>query len=86
MLETLAPAAEGWWSRVWQRICFQTWLKAIGTSAFSTGAAEHTLLVGVDWQKADWTAARGAMGTATDTPTAIDIRLAGRLAVGAVCG
>ena len=33
-METLAPAAEGWWSRVWQRICFQTWLKAIGTSAF----------------------------------------------------
>lgn len=33
-METLAPAVEGWWSRVWQRICFRTWLKAIGTSAF----------------------------------------------------
>lgn len=43
------------------------------TGTFSTGAAEHTLLLGVDWQKADWTAARGAMGSATDTPTAIDI-------------
>jgi len=43
------------------------------TGKFSTGAAEHTLLLGVDWQKADWSAARGAMGTATDTPTAIDI-------------
>lgn len=43
------------------------------TGKFSTGAAEHTLLLGVDWQKADWTAARGTMGTTTDTPTAIDI-------------
>lgn len=31
------------------------------TGKFSTGAAEHTLLIGVDWQKADWTGARGAM-------------------------
>lgn len=31
------------------------------TGKFSTGAAEHTLLFGVDWQKADWTGARGAM-------------------------
>ncbi|AWH21581.1 TonB-dependent siderophore receptor [Stenotrophomonas sp. ZAC14D2_NAIMI4_6] len=43
------------------------------TGKFSTGAAQHMLLVGVDWQKADWDAARGAMGTATDTPNAIDI-------------
>lgn len=31
------------------------------TGKFSTGAAEHTLLFGVDWQKADWQGARGAM-------------------------
>ncbi|MEA5667305.1 TonB-dependent siderophore receptor [Stenotrophomonas sp. MH1] len=31
------------------------------TGKFSTGVAEHTLLIGVDWQKADWTGARGAM-------------------------
>jgi iron complex outermembrane receptor protein len=31
------------------------------TGKFITGAAEHTLLIGVDWQKADWTGARGAM-------------------------
>jgi iron complex outermembrane receptor protein len=31
------------------------------TGTFSTGAAEHTLLLGLDWQKADWTGARGAM-------------------------
>lgn len=28
---------------------------------FDTGALAHTLLFGVDWQKADWTNARGAM-------------------------
>ena len=28
---------------------------------FATGAAEHTLLLGMDWQKADWNGARGAM-------------------------
>ena len=43
------------------------------TGKFATGAAEHTVLFGVDWQKADWTGARGAMGTATDTPDPIDI-------------
>ncbi|MBO9718408.1 MAG: TonB-dependent siderophore receptor [Pseudoxanthomonas sp.] len=28
---------------------------------FATGAAEHTVLLGVDWQKADWSGGRGAM-------------------------
>ncbi len=36
---------------------------------FDTGAASHTLLLGVDWQKADWDAQRGAM----NSPLAIDI-------------
>jgi hypothetical protein len=27
-------AADGWWSRVWQRVCYQSWLKGIGTTAF----------------------------------------------------
>ena len=36
---------------------------------FATGAAEHTLLLGVDWQKADWEGGRGAMAN----PAAIDI-------------
>ncbi len=31
------------------------------TGKFTTGAAEHTLLMGLDWQKADWSGARGAM-------------------------
>lgn len=31
------------------------------TGKFATGAAEHTVLLGVDWQKADWSGARGAM-------------------------
>ncbi|WP_374012769.1 TonB-dependent siderophore receptor [Pseudoxanthomonas koreensis] len=31
------------------------------TGRFTTGALEHTLLLGVDWQKADWTGRRGAM-------------------------
>lgn len=39
------------------------------TGKFQTGSAEHTLLVGVDWQKADWDAARGAMRD----PAPIDI-------------
>lgn len=39
------------------------------TGKFATGAAEHTLLLGVDWQKADWDAARGAMVN----PAPIDI-------------
>ncbi|WP_078059754.1 TonB-dependent siderophore receptor [Xanthomonas massiliensis] len=39
------------------------------TGKFATGAAEHTLLFGVDWQKADWDAARGAMSN----PSNIDI-------------
>lgn len=39
------------------------------TGTFATGVAEHTLLVGVDWQKADWDAARGAMRD----PAPIDI-------------
>jgi len=43
------------------------------TGKFATGAAEHTLLAGVDWQQADWEGARGTMGTATNTPTVIDI-------------
>ncbi|MCP5471941.1 MAG: TonB-dependent siderophore receptor [Sinobacteraceae bacterium] len=36
---------------------------------FETGALAHTLLVGLDWQKADWNAARGAMAN----PASIDI-------------
>ncbi len=39
------------------------------TGRFATGAAEHTLLFGVDWQKADWDGARGAMVN----PAPIDI-------------
>lgn len=39
------------------------------TGKFATGAAEHTVLLGVDWQKADWDGARGAMRD----PAAIDI-------------
>lgn len=39
------------------------------TGKFSTGPLAHTLLTGVDWQKADWTGARGAM----NNPGAIDI-------------
>ncbi len=31
-----------------------------------TGAAEHTLLLGVDWQKADWNGGRGAMRDPAD--------------------
>ncbi|MGB3392277.1 MAG: TonB-dependent siderophore receptor [Stenotrophomonas sp.] len=31
------------------------------TGKFATGAVEHTVLLGVDWQKADWSGARGAM-------------------------
>ena len=31
------------------------------TGKFATGAAEHTVLLGVDWQKAGWSGARGAM-------------------------
>jgi iron complex outermembrane receptor protein len=36
---------------------------------FATGAAEHTLLLGMDWQKADWNGGRGAMAD----PEPIDI-------------
>ena len=36
------------------------------TGKFSTGRLQHTLLVGVDWQKADWDAARGAMANPSD--------------------
>ncbi len=36
------------------------------TGRFGTGIAEHTLLFGVDWQKADWTGARGAMANPAD--------------------
>ncbi|UBB23897.1 TonB-dependent siderophore receptor [Pseudoxanthomonas japonensis] len=36
---------------------------------FDTGAASHTLLLGMDWQKADWDAQRGAM----TNPAPIDI-------------
>ncbi|MFT4257345.1 MAG: TonB-dependent siderophore receptor [Pseudoxanthomonas sp.] len=39
------------------------------TGKFATGALEHTLLFGVDWQRADWNAARGAMAS----PASIDI-------------
>lgn len=31
------------------------------TGKFAIGAARHTVLLGVDWQKADWQGARGAM-------------------------
>lgn len=36
---------------------------------FATGAAEHTVLLGWDWQKADWDGVRGAM----TNPAPIDI-------------
>lgn len=36
---------------------------------FATGAAEHVVLVGWDWQKADWEGARGSMAN----PASIDI-------------
>ncbi|MCD7098268.1 TonB-dependent siderophore receptor [Stenotrophomonas sp. MMGLT7] len=36
------------------------------TGRFATGAAEHTLLFGVDWQRADWDGARGAMNSPLD--------------------
>ena len=36
------------------------------TGKFSTGVVEHTVLFGVDWQKADWTGARGAMVNPAD--------------------
>lgn len=36
------------------------------TGKFATGAAEHTLLFGVDWQRADWEGARGAMNSPLD--------------------
>lgn len=36
------------------------------TGKFSTGVAEHTVLFGVDWQKADWTGARGGMVNPAD--------------------
>lgn len=36
------------------------------SGTFSTGAAEHTLLFGLDWQKADWDGARGAMVNPAD--------------------
>lgn len=39
------------------------------TGRFATGALQHTLLFGVDWQKADWEGARGAMVN----PAPIDI-------------
>ncbi len=39
------------------------------TGKFATGAVAHTLLAGLDWQKADWTGARGAM----TSPPPIDI-------------
>lgn len=39
------------------------------TGKFATGALQHTLLFGVDWQKADWQGARGAMAN----PVPIDI-------------
>lgn len=39
------------------------------TGKFATGAAAHTLLMGVDWQRADWDGARGAMRN----PDPIDI-------------
>lgn len=39
------------------------------TGKFATGPLEHTLLTGIDWQKADWTGARAAM----NNPGAIDI-------------
>lgn len=41
------------------------------TGKFATGGAEHTLLLGLDWQKADWSGARGAMRD----PLPIDIFL-----------
>ena len=36
------------------------------TGTFSTGGLQHTVLFGVDWQKADWDAARGAMTNPAD--------------------
>lgn len=33
---------------------------------FSTGVVDHTLLFGVDWQRADWEAGRGAMASPRD--------------------
>ncbi len=39
------------------------------TGKFATGALQHTVLFGVDWQKADWEGARGAMVN----PAPIDI-------------
>nr|WP_275584533.1 TonB-dependent siderophore receptor [Stenotrophomonas sp. NLF4-10] len=39
------------------------------TGKFATGAVEHTVLLGVDWQRADWEGARGAMLN----PASIDI-------------
>ena len=36
------------------------------TGKFAIGATEHTLLFGVDWQKADWDGARGAMTNPAD--------------------
>lgn len=39
------------------------------TGKFATGPLAHTLLMGMDWQKADWNGARGAMVD----PAAIDI-------------
>ena len=39
------------------------------TGRFATGALRHTVLFGVDWQKADWEGARGAMAN----PLPIDI-------------
>lgn len=39
------------------------------TGKLATGALAHTLLFGVDWQKADWDGARGAMAN----PASIDI-------------
>lgn len=39
------------------------------TGRFATGAARHTLLLGVDWQQADWSGRRGLMAN----PAPIDI-------------
>lgn len=36
------------------------------TGKFTTGAAKHTVLLGVDWQQADWNGARGAMRNPAD--------------------
>ena len=44
-------------SQGFEPVVFDTRLQA----RFATGAAEHTVLLGWDWQKADWDGLRGAM-------------------------